>query len=200
MATAAAYALTRTVRIPNSHPNHVRTLSRCTNTPTLVLSGMTVVVTSLESMGPFRKVLRSAYSVARALAGATAAAGGLSTNALAPDRAAASAARWASVRAANSIPRSMPSARKPSSTTSVSATITITDPVSLSTIRIEARIIVPRFTGWGAGCVACSGAAPATSIGRSEEHTSKVQSDHDLVGRLLLQKRKAHDDCHTSTN
>src|SRR5437867_12930432 len=97
MATAAAYALTRTVRIPNSHPNHVRTLSRCTNTPTLVLSGMTVMVTSIESMGAFRKVLRSVYSVARALAGATAAAGGLSTDAVAAGRAAAFAARWAAV-------------------------------------------------------------------------------------------------------
>src|SRR5438093_1357094 len=103
MATAAAYALTRTVRRPNSQPNHVRTLSRCTNTPTLVLSGMTVMTTSLESIGPFRKVLRRAYSVARAVAGATAAARGLAANALAP--------------------------------------------------------------AWGAGCVACSGVAPATSIG-----------------------------------
>src|SRR5207249_11510457 len=84
-----------------------------------------------------------------AVAGATAAARGLSTNALAPARAAASAARWASVRAVYSIPRSMPSARKPSSTKSVKATITMTDPVSLSTIRIEARIIVPRSLAGG---------------------------------------------------
>src|SRR5881628_816107 len=87
-ATAAAYALTGTVRMPNSHPNHVRTLSRRTSTPTLALSGMTVIVTSLESMGPLRKVLRRAYSIARALAGATALAGWLSMNALAPARAA----------------------------------------------------------------------------------------------------------------
>src|SRR5437773_7379085 len=32
--------------------------------------------------------------------------------------------------------------------------------------------------------------APSTSSGRSEEHTSELQSHHDLVCRLLLEKKK----------
>src|SRR5437773_9709557 len=32
--------------------------------------------------------------------------------------------------------------------------------------------------------------AQATSISRSEEHTSELQSHHDLVCRLLLEKKK----------
>src|SRR5437773_8066394 len=31
---------------------------------------------------------------------------------------------------------------------------------------------------------------PQSSVGRSEEHTSELQSHHDLVCRLLLEKKK----------
>src|SRR6266567_8888168 len=34
------------------------------------------------------------------------------------------------------------------------------------------------------------GCAPATSCGRSEEHTSELQSQSNLVCRLLLEKKK----------
>src|SRR5437667_9211713 len=35
-----------------------------------------------------------------------------------------------------------------------------------------------------------TGSTPTTSPGRSEEHTSELQSHHDLVCRLLLEKKK----------
>src|SRR5699024_12768639 len=40
--------------------------------------------------------------------------------------------------------------------------------------------------------------APAAHL-RSEEHTSELQSRFDLVCRLLLEKKKDHRDCTTST-
>src|SRR5437867_8517574 len=36
-------------------------------------------------------------------------------------------------------------------------------------------------------------AAGGTAGGRSEEHTSELQSPYDLVCRLLLEKKKKHD-------
>src|SRR5437667_7411121 len=36
----------------------------------------------------------------------------------------------------------------------------------------------------------CSAANPWVSTSRSEEHTSELQSHHDLVCRLLLEKKK----------
>ena len=77
---------------------------------------------------------RSPEIVPPAPTGATAAADELSMNALAPANAAASAARWASVRATNSMPRSIPSARKPSNAGSEMATNTIADPRSLRNV------------------------------------------------------------------
>src|SRR5437667_8087517 len=35
---------------------------------------------------------------------------------------------------------------------------------------------------------------PAPRYARSEEHTSELQSHHDLVCRLLLEKKKEHED------
>src|SRR5437773_4878953 len=34
--------------------------------------------------------------------------------------------------------------------------------------------------------------APSQGVSRSEEHTSELQSHHDLVCRLLLEKKKMH--------
>src|SRR5699024_12857045 len=39
-------------------------------------------------------------------------------------------------------------------------------------------------------CWACSPSSPPCSWGRSEEHTSELQSRFDLVCRLLLEKKK----------
>src|SRR5437667_8873579 len=41
------------------------------------------------------------------------------------------------------------------------------------------------------------GRAGTTCVGRSEEHTSELQSHHDLVCRLLLEKKKKK---HTESN
>src|SRR5207249_8491286 len=38
-----------------------------------------------------------------------------------------------------------------------------------------------------------------TAFGRSEEHTSELQSRFDLVCRLLLEKKKQVKDCHSAT-
>src|SRR5437667_894023 len=42
---------------------------------------------------------------------------------------------------------------------------------------------------WASGPRCCSASTRATSV-RSEEHTSELQSHHDLVCRLLLEKKK----------
>src|SRR5471032_3626520 len=44
--------------------------------------------------------------------------------------------------------------------------------------------------GMGAGALALLVACVATGRVRSEEHTSELQSHHDLVCRLLLEKKK----------
>src|SRR6266496_4679630 len=48
----------------------------------------------------------------------------------------------------------------------------------------------PRLAVWG--LVATSAAPGARWVGRSEEHTSELQSRRDLVCRLLLAKKKTH--------
>src|SRR5437773_7521757 len=63
----------------------------------------------------------------------------------------------------------------------------------------------PTNTSWVASWYRCSSASPAPrrrSIAtggapRSEEHTSELQSHHDLVCRLLLEKKKKKS--HTSS-
>src|SRR2546428_9607130 len=47
-----------------------------------------------------------------------------------------------------------------------------------------------QLTAWKARHLACCREAPAP--GRSEEHTSELQSRSDLVCRLLLEKKKNH--------
>src|SRR2546430_11943106 len=42
--------------------------------------------------------------------------------------------------------------------------------------------------------------APATGIGRSEEHTSELQSQSNLVCRLLLEKKKKNYNTHIVTH
>src|SRR2546429_3696021 len=50
-----------------------------------------------------------------------------------------------------------------------------------------------RIHGWHQQlCRACRATAGSLSIGRSEEHTSELQSRLHLVCRLLLEKKKNH--------
>src|SRR5947207_6054427 len=56
----------------------------------------------------------------------------------------------------------------------------------------------PASPGWLAPAIRCPapadrGRAPAPAAGRSEEHTSELQSHSDLVCRLLLEKKKEQD-------
>src|SRR5437773_4612314 len=44
------------------------------------------------------------------------------------------------------------------------------------------------------------GTWPPPGTGRSEEHTSELQSHHDLVCRLLLEKKKKNLNNNTNTN
>src|SRR6266540_3233162 len=50
------------------------------------------------------------------------------------------------------------------------------------------------------GLEAVNQAAQRVRSGRSEEHTSELQSHHDLVCRLLLEKKKTKKIHHTSSN
>src|SRR2546430_8100713 len=65
--------------------------------------------------------------------------------------------------------------------------------------RLTARPVRPstrRFTRAGPGAIRAS--SPGASTSRSEEHTSELQSQSNLVCRLLLEKKKKrHDDHHT---
>src|SRR5437667_6614682 len=55
----------------------------------------------------------------------------------------------------------------------------------------EVKVLVPP--------IACSGVA-SIGFARSEEHTSELQSHHDLVCRLLLEKKKKqNNDIYSST-
>src|SRR5437667_1482313 len=44
----------------------------------------------------------------------------------------------------------------------------------------------------------CTRAGAPSSCARSEEHTSELQSHHDLVCRLLLEKKKKTQNTHTA--
>src|SRR5437773_6604225 len=75
-------------------------------------------------------------------------------------------------------------------------TLSLHDALPISTVRAGAAR--------RRACSACTLAAIAsrvsslTSLLRSEEHTSELQSHHDLVCRLLLEKKKKkqHEKCH----
>src|SRR5438270_1425556 len=62
-------------------------------------------------------------------------------------------------------------------------------------VRIPDRITAPPGATWGGNCAASSPSTPASmlastrSFGRSEEHTSELQSQSNLVCRLLLEKK-----------
>src|SRR5699024_12415522 len=50
-----------------------------------------------------------------------------------------------------------------------------------------------RDRGVRLGDAGCDGAGPGTGSGRSEEHTSELQSRFDLVCRLLLEKKNINE-------
>src|SRR5437867_7760983 len=54
------------------------------------------------------------------------------------------------------------------------------------------RSPAPRGRSGAAGRCGIRAAAAARSRGRSEEHTSELQSPYDLVCRLLLEKKKTN--------
>src|SRR5260221_4794764 len=68
--------------------------------------------------------------------------------------------------------------------------------VIFSTRRDADTTIPPSSTALGSratdtiGMLVSETDTPATSLGRSEEHTSELQSHSDLVCRLLLEKKK----------
>src|SRR2546427_1686245 len=63
---------------------------------------------------------------------------------------------------------------------------------------VEPGFIFARAAAWARATVSCirlcsSDAAPTTTVLRSEEHTSELQSQSNLVCRLLLEKKKTRD-------
>src|SRR2546421_4123985 len=82
--------------------------------------------------------------------------------------------------------------RRPPRSTLFPYTTLFRSSTSLPTITSsgEARTASARFLGW----IFANGTVtfPLTSIRRSEEHTSELQSRSDLVCRLLLEKKKKH--------
>src|SRR5438477_9874914 len=68
--------------------------------------------------------------------------------------------------------------------------------LSHAVVTMVARIVSARYDGSGSGGVAVVGAALrgqgrwSDGRGRSEEHTSELQSHVNLVCRLLLEKKK----------
>src|SRR5437773_9094181 len=64
---------------------------------------------------------------------------------------------------------------------------------SLKTRTRKAVMMFNRSKAWAAVLLAAvfvAGGAAGWGIARSEEHTSELQSHHDLVCRLLLEKKK----------
>src|ERR1035441_10738987 len=80
----------------------------------------------------------------------------------------------------------MPSGAVEANTTPPAASTTAARPAATSAQRLPAAGCRTKF-GWMAS------SAPITAM-RSEEHTSELQSLRHLVCRLLLEKKKKHDD------
>src|SRR2546427_7763085 len=65
-----------------------------------------------------------------------------------------------------------------------------------SAVRTEHKFLATRNVagchrcGWHLPAKLCSGFQPLSSLARSEEHTSELQSQSNLVCRLLLEKKK----------
>src|SRR5256885_10167237 len=77
---------------------------------------------------------------------------------------------------------------------STTATPPVPSGIALSGIRTSGRYLfirIPQAFGYVKGVV--SDAANGGPLGRSEEHTSELQSPCNLVCRLLLAKKKAPD-------
>src|SRR2546430_11208581 len=60
------------------------------------------------------------------------------------------------------------------------------------TILISSRDLRPEFVG----AAPCPPQCTSTTTFRSEEHTSELQSQSNLVCRLLLETKKTASDCH----
>src|SRR2546430_17353527 len=66
-------------------------------------------------------------------------------------------------------------------------TLSLHDALPISPRRGRASFPPTTSCSWTPGCSSCS---PAARRGRSEEHTSELQSQSNLVCRLLLEKKK----------